>query len=92
MGFFSKISLNDLYILKLCDFFAFDVKLRLQRSKEGGRSDQRIGSWFGVFMSLMLVGIIIQFCSSKINNMNDFENVTYNTIEFKNKFAGYSDS
>lgn len=86
MGLFEEISLNKLYVLKQFDFFAFDVRLRLQRSKEGGRSDQRIGSWFGVFVSFTLVVTLIQFCSTKIRNMNEYQNITYNTIELKNKF------
>ena len=91
MACFKKLSLNNLYLLKRLDFFAFEVKMRLQRSKEGGRSDARIGSWFGVFLSLMIVFGLIQYFSQKITSMNEYLNVSYTSIEFKNKFGNLMD-
>ena len=36
---------------------------------------------------MSLLAMTLQFCSSRIRYMNEYENVTYNTIEFKNKFG-----
>lgn len=59
MNPFKNVSLNNLYMFKLCDLFAYDVKLRIQRSKEGGYSDAKVGSRFGVIMSFVLLGLTI---------------------------------
>lgn len=90
MNTFKNISKNDLYLLKnYGDLFSYDVKLRVQRSKEGGLSDNKIGSWFGAIISMTLLVATIKFCSSRISNMNQFEKVTYNSIEFKNHFGEF---
>ena len=86
MSFFKNLSLNNLYLIKKLDFFSFNVQLRIQRSKEGGRSDDKIGSYFGVLVSVFIVFVLVIFVSSKIHSMNSFENVTYTSIEMKNKF------
>ena len=87
MGCCKNVSKNDLYILKKLDFFSFDVKLRLQRSKEGGVSDDKIGSWFGVVVSLAIILGVTSFISTKFEDIHNYSNTIYNTIEMKNKFS-----
>jgi len=43
-------------------------------------------------MSVTLTVGLLQFFGNKITNMNSFENVSYNTIEFKNKFENSTDT
>ena len=81
------VSLNSLYVLKKLDFFSLDVKLRIQRSRDGGKSDQRIGSWFGVSASMIILLFLFLFISGKIDDMNRYINVVYNSIEMKNEFG-----
>ena len=69
----SKISLNRIYFLKQIDFFSQPVQFRLQRSKEGGISDQKIGSWFGLFLSVTLVAYLSFFGTYEIKIMNRYE-------------------
>lgn len=90
MGCCANISKNNLYTLKKIDFFRHDVKLRLQRSKEGGVSDDKIGSWFGVFVSLSIIAGLGSFISGKLNDIDTYSKTIYNSIEMKNKFSGAS--
>ena len=92
MGCCANISKNNLYTLKKLDFFSFDVKLRLQRSKEGGVSDDKIGSWFGVFVSLAIILGVTSFIFCKFGDIQNFSNTIYNTIVMKNKFSLGDDS
>lgn len=84
---FSSVSLNSLYALKSLDLFSTDVKLRIQRSREGGVSDQRIGSWFGVFISMAILATVISMISGKLTLMNEYENIVYSSNEMKNDFG-----
>lgn len=84
---FRNVSLNSLYLLKRLDFFSLDVKLRIQRSRDGGKSDQRIGSWFGVAASMIILIILLFFISDKIDLMNRYHNIVYSTIMIKNEFG-----
>ena len=54
------------------------------RSTEGGASDQRIGSWFGVILSLSLVTGIFYYLLDNITAMNNFREIKYSSIEIKN--------
>ena len=84
---FSGVSLNSLYALKSLDLFSTDVKLRIQRSREGGLSDQRVGSWFGVFISMTILAIVVSLISGKVTLMYEYENIVYSTNEMKNDFG-----
>ena len=84
---FSNVSLNSFYALKKLDFFSLDVKLRIQRSRDGGKSDQRIGSWFGVGASMTILIILLFLVSGKIDLMNRYHNIVYSTIMIKNDFG-----
>ena len=80
------VSLNNLYILKSLDLFRYDVQLRVQRSKEGGASDHKIGSWFGVFCSFCLTVMVISYMGSKWTTVIEYKDTKYNVIEMKNNF------
>jgi hypothetical protein len=67
-----KLSLNKLYLLKQLDFFKQPVKLRLMRSKEGGASDQSIGSFFGLALSIMIVTTLSWLFAVEIFKMNNY--------------------
>ena len=83
MGFFT---LNQLYTLKKIDIFSKPVELRLQRSKEGGASDTKVGSWFGVFLTFGIIATLASMISSKIGLMNEYQNVSYESVLMKNVF------
>ena len=68
------VTLNQLYLLKKLDLFSHDVKLRLQRSKEGNASDEKIGSWFGLFLSFCLVVLLGMLMGTKWADMNSYNN------------------
>ena len=79
-------SLNTLYMLKKIDIFSKPVELRLQRSKEGGASDTKVGSWFGVFLTFGILGTLAMMISTKIDQMNTYKNISYNSVVMKNVF------
>ena len=84
---FSGISLNRMYALKRLDFFRLNVNLRIQRSKDGGKSDHFIGSWFGVFCSISIFVLLSFFANWKVADMQQYNNIEHYSIEMKNEFG-----
>ena len=80
------VNLNQLYLLKKADAFSMDVKLRLQRSKEGGVSDQKIGSFFGLFLTIFMIILIIIQLNTKIAFLHNGNRTQYSQIALKNQF------
>lgn len=81
-----KIPKNQLYLLKKIDIFSQPVQLRLQRSREGGASDTKIGSWFGCILTLGIVGVMVNMMVHKLSALNEYNNISYSSILMKNTF------
>ena len=64
------------------------MELRLQRSKEGGASDTKVGSWVGVIMTFGIMGVLVNMIYSKVNYMNLYKKVSYESLFIKN--VGFS--
>ena len=59
----------------------------MQRSKEGGASDTKVGSWFGVFLTFGIMAILANMINSKIGLMNEYQKVSYESVLMKNAFG-----
>ena len=67
------VNLDTLYALKNFDLFAQPVEMRFKRSKDQGQSNTRIGSWFGVCISILVIIVISKLLENKIHDMVSYK-------------------
>ena len=75
-------------MLKKADLFAWPIELRVKRSKQGGASDHKIGSWTGLFLSFIVIGIMVALCALKWQDMTGFKKTKYSSLTIRNALYG----
>ena len=75
---------DTLFILKKADLFSWPVQLRIKRSKQGGASDPKIGSWTGLFLSFIFIMMMMYLGFMKYQDMVSFEKIKYGSLSVRN--------
>ena len=60
---------DTFFLLKKGDLFSWPVEWRVKRSKQGGASDRRVGSWTGLFLSLIFIVVMMMIGYQKYLDM-----------------------
>ena len=60
---------DTFFLLKKGDLFSWPVEWRVKRSKQGGASDPRVGSWTGLILSIVFIVVMIEIGLFKYQDM-----------------------